>query len=116
MANVPLQDQIVEGSSVSTDSRILVANFGDGYNQRTPDGINHLRRTMTIQHKYLTATDATTLRDFYEANGNGVKVGCDTKPTDGTTRNWYIDSWSESIEGGGNLHNFSATLVQVFEA
>lgn len=113
--SVPLQDQIVEGSSVSTDARILVANFGDGYNQRTPDGINHLRRTMTIQHKYLTATDANTLRTFYEDNGNGVAVACNTKPTDDSARNWYIDSWSESIEGGGNLHNFSATLVQVFE-
>ena len=115
MPTLPLQDQIVEGSSVDTQSRLLVSTLGDGYNQRTPDGINHIRRRMTVIHSYLSSTDADTLRDFYEANGDGTSIDCVTKPTDGVNRNWYIESWGESIEGGGNLHNFTATLVELFE-
>jgi phage-related protein len=115
MPSLPLQTLISEGSSVDTETRLLTVKFGDGYNQRTADGINHNQRRMKVIHKYLSASDATTLRTFYETNSDGTSIDCATRPTDGTTRNWYIESWSESIEAGGFLHNFTSELVELFE-
>jgi hypothetical protein len=63
----------------------------------------------------LSASEADTLRDFYELYSDGTSIDCDTLPTDSDSRSWYIESWSESIEAGGFLHNFTSELVELFE-
>ena len=96
MPDLPLQTLISEGSSVDTEIRLLTTSFGDGYNQRTADGINHNRRRMKVIHKYLSASEADTLRDFYELYSDGTSIDCDTLPTDSDPRSWSC-SHTETI-------------------
>ena len=66
MSALPLQDQLSISTSYVATSRHRLVEFGDGYIQRTPLGINYQRRTLTVTHDNLSATDAAPLVLFYE--------------------------------------------------
>jgi phage-related protein len=111
MPALPSSVPVSPDSDVAYEVRMFVTEFSDGYSQRVPDGVNNLRRVYTIVHDVLTATQASTLRTFYEANSDGTQITADTLPTDSTNRNWWIRDWQE--ERAGPIHfRFSATLVE----
>ena len=98
-------------STVETETRMTVIEFGDGYSQRIPDGPDNLRRTYTIVHENLDTTDANLLREWYEFYSKGQTITAPTAPTDGVTRNYYIRDFNEQ-RSGPLLHTFTATLVE----
>ena len=48
-------------------ARVHVVKFGDGYEQRTPDGINSVVRTYELGWNAITKADANTLDAFFRA-------------------------------------------------
>lgn len=54
-------------SSNSTDFRTLSAPFGDGYTQRTADGLNSVKRTWRVLWKSRPVADINTLYEFLVA-------------------------------------------------
>mgnify|MGYP003126560564 CR=1 FL=1 len=98
-------------STVETEIRMDILEFGDGFSQRIPDGPDNLRRIYTIVHENLNTTDASLLREWYEFYSKGQTITAPTKPTDGTTRNYYIKEFNEQ-RSGPILHTFTAVLVE----
>lgn len=115
MVNWPTLKMVENPSSnVSTSTRLKVVSFGDGYAQRTVDGINARPRTYQLNYTLLDSEDAATLRNFLEVNSGGQAVSKATVPTDGVVRKWMITSDNESVDTP-TTRAFNITLVQVFD-
>lgn len=99
------------GSQHSKTLKILEAEFGDGYSQPTPDGLNHIRRESSIVWGGLTTPQKQEIDDFFTALGG-------TKPFrfhvfgDTVERQWRCKEWSFDSEAG--YWKGSATFVQDF--
>ena len=61
---LPLQQYISEDQSSTYKYRILNAEFGDGYSQTAPDGINNEIREVTVMYKNLLPTEYDTVMNF----------------------------------------------------
>ena len=48
---------------------LLKPEFGDGYTQRRPKGLNHVRRVVTLRWDALTLGQMEAIRDFLEERG-----------------------------------------------
>ena len=57
------------GMSVTQEPRILIAQFGDGYDQRIPDGVNYQRRQWTLTWGPITPEAADYIENFFIARG-----------------------------------------------
>ena len=115
MSNVlPLQDKISVSSDENTEIRLLITDFGDGYQQRSAAGINNTRKTLSIVHEFLDSTDSATLRSFYQSKTAGQIITV-TGPFDSTSRNYFLEGFSETATQGGSLRTFTANLRQVFD-
>jgi phage-related protein len=91
--------------------KILKAEFGDGYTQPTPDGINFVRRTIQLKWDLLTPTQEQTFDAFFTTN---VTKPFWYTPSDETTAvKWQCSDWSSTV-GDGGYRSFTATLEQDF--
>jgi phage-related protein len=74
--------------------RVLEAKFGDGYQQRTADGINTSQRMFQLQFKNRSDTERDAIIAFLEAR-NGVE-SFDWTPPVGSAGKWVCKHWTES--------------------
>lgn len=111
---LPLTDLISQGSTRKRSNRVLSAQFGDGYSQETPDGINANYDTWSIVYIPLNATERTTLWAVLDAVGASDYVTWQP-PGDSTTKRWKVvkDSVTETPESG-DLYAIAFELKQVF--
>ncbi len=56
----------VSGTGVKKKPRILTANFGDGYQQRTPDGLNYDEKEVSLSWDALDFIQFTEILNFFE--------------------------------------------------
>ncbi len=100
------------GTSDTPKIRKLEAEFGDGYSQAVPDGINHIRREMTLDWDLLTPTQSNEIIDFFRARG-----GCEpffwTPSDELTPLKWICAEWSDK-RGEGGMRSVSAKFMQSF--
>ena len=105
-----------QSSKANYTVRSVQSDFGDGYQEVTSDGINHIVQNGTLSHQLLTLAEAGTLRSFLKANcGTSTLVTILNKmedPTGGTTLDVYLQSWSESYIG--THYNFNVKYRQAF--
>ncbi len=76
----------------SMKPKVLHADFGDGYIQRAPDGLNAQMETITVAWSRLKPVDAKTIVDFLTARG-GAEAFLWTAPRDTAPKLWIADSW-----------------------
>lgn len=57
------------GTETTPKYKLRIANFGDGYTQATPDGLNHVRRTVRLRWDVLTVAQAEYIESFLIARG-----------------------------------------------
>ena len=102
------------GLSRSSQQRVLVASFGDGYEQRIGDGINVKQDSFSISFNNRSAAEANVIAAFFDnragkaftftvtdsAGNTNLKVVCDTYNTT------YVRE---------NIHSISATFRRVYE-
>ena len=67
MKVLPLQDHIAVGYALSHKWSVLTAQFGDGYKQVAPNGINNKRSTWTITYKNLNEEKYNTVMNFLDS-------------------------------------------------
>lgn len=101
----------VEGTSKSTKLRVTKVQYGDGYSQRTRDGINAADRTLDLSWKFLTRAEAKQISDFFESLG-GDQAFLYTDPSDSIVRKWTCIEWKNGYEYGAK-GSFSCTLEEV---
>jgi phage-related protein len=91
---------------------VLANDFGSGYVQSVADGLNNIRRVMTLTWETLVPTDFQALDSFLRA-----RRGCEPffwTPSDETTPIlWTCKEWDNAREMGG-FYRFSATFRQSF--
>jgi len=109
---LPLTTLIDQGSSRKRQYRTLRAEFGNGYEQTAPDGINAVRDEWSISYSNLTGAERTTLVTALDTV-QGWDVLTWTAPGDVTQKKWKVsEGWSESTNG---LHyTVSFTLRQCY--
>lgn len=102
------------GISKKAEPTVRIAQFGDGYSQRTVFGINNDKKVWDLRWDLRNVTDTNSIEDFLEARGGAESF--DWSPPDDTeTYKWVCTSWTKTMPYA-NLFNISATFEQVFEA
>jgi phage-related protein len=94
----------------TSEPRVRRVQFGDGYTQETPDGINYKLWSWSLNWDALTEAETTEIDTFLSAR-NGLETFYWTDPL-GTQYKVKCSSWTVSaIEP--NIYKLSATFKQV---
>lgn len=107
------------GGPKSVQPRVLRAPFGDGYSQRTADGLNHMPATWDVKWDALTAAEADAVEAFFAARG-GYAAFLWTAPDAAAALKYTCDSWTRTPVVGGEVladrrFAISAKFTQVFD-
>lgn len=98
------------GTTTSPELALRKSSFGDGYEQRSPAGLNHVRRTVNLAWDYLTLTEAREIEAFLVARG-GYEPFTYRLNGEAVDRRWTCESWSLV---DGHPAKVSATLKEWF--
>lgn len=109
--NPPVSPSI--SSSLSRKMRTLESSFGDGYTQRSGDGLNVKGETWQAEWSALTPEQADEIEAFFEAH-LGYRAFLWRAPQSATTLKYRCKEWSRGFPSG-TLVSISATLEKVFD-
>lgn len=114
MTLLPFGDRVHISAQKNVKHRTLVAQFGDGYSQRMPDGINHRVESWPVMWPALDANDYATLTAALDSvGGHGVLSW--TPPGESTPKKFVVQDGYRVDHVGGGLRAVSLVLQQVFE-
>jgi phage-related protein len=101
--------------SQSVRAAVNRVEFSDGYAQRSPEGVNTLRRTVRLTFANLTTGEKNLVQGFLVARA-GVESFVYQLPGETAMRLWTASSWSISpVPSAANRWNVSAELLQEFD-
>jgi hypothetical protein len=113
--NLPLPTQLSISTSYIQSGRTRLIDFGDGYVQRTPLGINNKIRYVIVVHENLSPTDAATVLTVYDsvqASGDPIDITAnELLTTDGL---FYIEDVSVDM-ADNDRRTITATMREVFD-
>lgn len=89
------------------------ADFGDGYSQSTPKGINHIKKGVSLKWNALTYTEMRSIISFFE-NLGGNKPFWFQPYGQPTVLKWTCKEFSESTDEG--IWSVTAKLNQSFSS
>lgn len=91
---------------------LFQADFGDGYSQAAPAGLNHIRRTVELMWEGLTLAQFNELEDFFAGRGGYLPFWYQPRWMSAPAK-WTCKEWSGT---DGSPWTFSAKLVEDFSA
>ena len=100
-------------SSKRVKARVLMNNFGDGYSQRSADGLNNTPAEWTLVWAGQVKSDIDTLEAFFEARGGWEEFDW-TPERESTSKKFICKEWSRSFQGSDN-DTITAKLTQVYD-
>ncbi len=89
---------------------LLEAEFGDGYTQASPRGLNHIQRVATLRWDGLTEAQYNTIEDFFVTQG-GYRPFWYQPRGFATALKWVCKEWDGS---DNSPWRFTAKLEQHF--
>jgi len=98
------------GASQDKTPRVRTAQFGEGYQQRTGDGINPIARVWTLTFRRVTS-DIDAIDAFLSAR-NGQESFNWTPPT-GSVGKFICKKWTETVPAMV-LQEINCTFEEVF--
>lgn len=101
------------GYNRSGTMRTLTADFGDGYNQRTVDGINTTRLSYSISWTNIDTERKNILQTFLEST-NGVE-SFNWQPPDMSVSKIWVNEFPTIVPVAAGIWNISVVLHQVFD-
>lgn len=107
----PIAPSVGTGREVST--RVLRADFGDGYSQRSGDGLNAINRQVFVVWGVLSVSDADTIEAFLTARA-GFEAFLWAPPREVQPRKWICGTWRRDHDHG-TYDSLSATFEEVFD-
>jgi phage-related protein len=115
--NLPagFEDMMSISASYGTEARLRQVEFGDGYIQRTPLGLNSLRRTVDLAFENLTQSERNTLLatlEFVQKNGHGLYIAANELLRN--SGNYVIETLNVTSVDGDKT-TVSVTLTEVFD-
>lgn len=102
------------GSSKPVETRVLRANFGDGYTQRAADGLNVIIRKPKLKFDGLTEAQADTIEAFLEAR-EGHENFDYTLPNESTSRKFICQTWTRTPKTTTGFIEMTLDLEEVFD-
>lgn len=99
---------------IAIKPRKKVSQFGDGYMQRTPDGINSISEEFSVSFEYRTAAERDAASDFLKARG-GVEAFLWVPPDEVDTKKFICESWRKTKNDSG-VFGVVAMFKQVFDS
>lgn len=102
-----------QGSDYAKEFRINRSQFGDGYSQRSANGINFQIRTLNLSWSNRPIADINTIKSFLDAQG-GFTVFEYTPVGEATELKWSCSGYNDP-PGNGAYATISATFVQEFD-
>jgi phage-related protein len=102
------------GSTVTTTPRVRLVRFGDGYSQRTRDGLNTIERERRLIWREIPKAHAHAIVAFLEARG-GAEAFWYTFPGEPAPEKVICPSWSEQPEAV-NVSTVTAAFQRVYDA
>lgn len=100
-------------SSTSFEPRVLVAKLGDGYEQRTADGLNITPLKGTLNFESLTKTQLDAIVDFMAAK-NGIESFFYTFPEEVSARLIICQKW-DKVWKTSSAYALQLTVREVFD-
>lgn len=94
-------------------ARVRVAQFGDSYAQREPDGINYQIRSYSLIWTMLDQADWDTLHDFLFARLQ-LRPFLWTPPWEGVQRQWLCTNLSGPRATSARFGRIQAAFVEDF--
>jgi len=115
MAAFPTGDNYTPSisSRKGQSARVMVAEFGDGYNQRVADGLNSIRAVYSNIWRGIPTTDGQVIIDFLEAR-LGAESFTWTDPTTQATIDVVSVEWTRSPVSE-QYETITAEFKQVFD-
>ncbi|WP_337261182.1 MULTISPECIES: phage tail protein [unclassified Serratia (in: enterobacteria)] len=98
-----------ESLQVSVKPKVKVVSFGDGYEQRSPDGINNQLRSYSLQFSG-SAEDVRTIDQFLTEHG-GAQAFSWLPPDTLKSALFKCEEWNLAVNGYWN--SLSATFQEV---
>ncbi|MBZ9757849.1 phage tail protein [Mesorhizobium sp. ESP6-5] len=87
------------------------ADFGDGYNQPTPKGLNHIRRATSLKWSALTYGQMRDIVEFFERQGGSLPFYFRPYGEE-VSRKWTCKDWSATADNG--VWSVTAELSESF--
>lgn len=87
------------------------ADFGDGYSQPTPKGINHIKKATSLQWDVLSYEQMQEITGFFERM-QGNKAFYFRPFGEERAIKWTCKEWDATTDGG--IWKVTATFVQSF--
>lgn len=89
------------GTGRKTTFSMFAADFGDGYSQPTPNGLNYRQRELSLSWDALTDAQADTIAEFFDSVGGGHKPFWFIAPREVSATKWTCkDGCEDSLEAG----------------
>lgn len=102
-----------QSSSFQDDAKVLTAAFGDGYNQRAPDGLNTVRLTGSFVFKGLTTTERDDILNFLRGT-QGATAFYYTLPGELTARLFTAKTW-QWVNSSGVYWDVTVEVEEQFD-
>lgn len=112
---MPLTDYIDQGTQFSYEANIIKAQFGDGYEQRVPNGINYKRDLINIVWQNISLAQRTTIINALATARYGADYLTYTPPGESTAKKFVQEGSWQSQTLGGNTYTMSVPFRQVFD-
>ena len=100
------------GLTDTPEIKILKSEFGDGYTQASPQGLNHIRKVVEATWDVLDRAERDYIIDFFME-----RAGCQPfwfqMPHDDAATKWTVETWSDTVISG-DYHRIAATFRQSF--
>lgn len=100
------------GSAVTKKPNVLVAKYGDGYEQRVGDGINTNARNWELTFANRPNATADAIDAFLDARG--ASESFDWTPDHGNAGKWLCREW-KAQKTGPYTRTITATFEETFE-
>lgn len=99
------------GARQSVKPTVMLARFGDGYEQRVADGINNKPRNWSLSFTRAIA-EIDAIESFLSSAG--AAAAFDWTPPSGAAGKFVCDQWDREIQSP-SAHTLTATFREVFE-
>ncbi|WLR91005.1 phage tail protein [Shinella zoogloeoides] len=101
------------GTAFEPQIKVLEAEFGDGYSQPTPDGINNVREKVKLNWDGLTEREMSAINAFFMARKGAEAFYFKPAGYDRPLK-WTCKEWGRTLTDG--VWKMTATFVQSFTA
>lgn len=96
------------------EPRVARTKFGDGYEQRSPDGINNSPAKWAMQFRACGKLEGDAIIAFFRQHAGYLAFDW-TPPRETVAGRWTCPSWQRGLPNADGESDISATFEQVFE-